>query len=86
MPGQFVQSYCVRLHIAGQEGNVEPTLCAQVWVFADVAGGKTSCSGGAMVGAVSEEVALFAKVAKFVGMTWFPTILCPTVNAAVHLY
>ena len=55
-----------------QEGDVEPMQCAQGWVFSDVAGGKTSCSGCAVVvwpvlGMVSEEVALFAKVAKFVG-------------------
>ena len=29
-----------------------------------------------VLGAVSEEVALFAKVAKFVGTTCFPTIPC----------
>ena len=29
-----------------------------------------------VLGAVSEEVVLFAKVSKFVGTSWFPTILC----------
>ena len=31
---------------------------------------------GDLGAAVSEEVTLFAKVAKFVGMSWFPTIPC----------
>ena len=56
-----------------------------------------SCSGAAVVvwsvlGAVSKEVALFAKVAKFVGTTWFPTIpchqlmqRCTCINVAVAL-
>ena len=42
---------------------------------------RRAVPGGAVVvwsilGAVSEEVALFAKVAKFVGTSWFPTIPC----------
>ena len=49
-------------------------------------------SSGPVLGAVSEEVALFAKVAKFVGTSWFPTIpcyklmqWCACINVAVAL-
>ena len=84
MPEQFVQTYWVRLKVTGSgdsvhESDVALTLLS-LWV-AVFAGGKKSCSRGAVVvwsvlGAVSKEVALFTKVAKFVGMTWFPTIPC----------
>ena len=42
---------------------------------------RRAVEGGAVViwsilGAVSEEVALFTKVAKFGGTSWFPTIPC----------
>ena len=61
------QFECCWLRGCIQEGDVEPTQCVQGWVFSDVASGKTSCSGGAVVVWSSPELfALFAKVAKFV--------------------
>ena len=49
MPGQFVQFTHCWLRGCVQEGDVVLTQCVQGWVFSDVAGRKTSCSGGAVV-------------------------------------
>ena len=69
MPGQFVQSYWVCLNVAGsgdgvREIDVELKLLS-LWeaVFAGDLGAVVIWS---VLGAVSEEFALFAEVAKFV--------------------
>ena len=81
MPGQFVQSYWTvqsSLEVAGSgngvhESDVALMQCAQGWVFSDVFAGDL----GAAVGwSGPEGFALLAKVAKFVGTSWFPTIPC----------
>ena len=54
MPGQFVQPYWVHLEVAGSGDGVHESDGELFW----------SCCG--RLGAVIEEVALFAKVAKFV--------------------
>ena len=83
MPGQFIQSYWVRLEMAGsgddvQEGDVEPTPCAQGWVFSDVFAGEL---GAAVVWSGPEGFALLAKVAKSVGMASYDSL--SSVNTAV---